>query len=380
MKAKIVDQDALGAISPQSLRAYAESEGWTSNEVFGNHSRVFSKANIGLEAIIPATKDLGDYTSVVAQLIEIFSKSENRDELQIYRDLATADRDTVRVRSPDAEDDGSIRIEAGVDLVVYARDLLLSAACSAWEPKSSYRAGRVAKADDYMSRVRLGQTEQGSFVVTLLAPVPPTIKLQQSMFKVEENEPYERMVTHRLSTGLDGAANAIEQFNLGGDFSSFENEVQQGVSANLCEAIANLSEEESGIEISISWARTRPVTVPRWSRIFTRPEGEILKEAARMFYDSRPRLDERLIGYIHDLHSEDTSQKGRVKLKTFVDEKPVSIKMELNAADYAKAIGAHRDGKAISVLGSLVRDGRRWKLNNPTDLSLMYEELDEDQI
>jgi len=39
-------------------------------------------------------------------------------------------------------------------------------------PRPSYRAGKVKQAEQHMSRVRLGQTEQGSFVVTLLAPVP----------------------------------------------------------------------------------------------------------------------------------------------------------------------------------------------------------------
>ena len=130
----------------------------------------------------------------------------------MYRDLATSDRDVIRVGAPEAEDDGSVHIEAGVELVVHARDLVLSAACSAWDPRPTYRAGKVRRADEYMNRVRMGQTEQGSFVVTLLAPVPPAIE-QTQLWPSESEEPYERLVTRRLAGGLDAAAAAIEKYN-----------------------------------------------------------------------------------------------------------------------------------------------------------------------
>ncbi len=377
MKARILDADALGAISPQALRAYAESEGWKSIEPFGKHSQVYLKEGKSAEAVIPATSAIGDYANVVAELIEIFSRLENRGELQVYRDLATADRDTIRIRSPDADDDGSVRIEAGVDLVVSARDLLLSAACSVWSPRATYRAGKVRQADDYMSRVRLGQTEQGSFVVTLLAPVPPTIRQQTSLWPVDEDEPFERKVTQRLSSGLDAAAAAIEKLNLGEGFSAFENAVPQGVSANLCDAIANLSTNERGVEVSIAWARTRPTSAPRWARTFSRPEGEMLREVARTFYARQPRPEETIEGFVIDLHSEDTTQDGRIKLRAIIDEKPVSVKLELNPNDYLVAIQAHENNKPISVFGNLMREGRRWKLESPTNVHVINEDQDE---
>lgn len=374
MKARIIDLGALRAVSPQALRAYAQAEGWRPVEPYGDHSHVYAKGTTGKEIIIPGTASLGDYASVVADLLMIFSETEGRDELQVYRDLATSDRDVVRIRSPEAENDGSVRIEAGVDLVVHARDLVLSAACAAWSPRPTYRAGRVKQADDYMSRVRLGQTEQGSFIVTLLAPVPPAIERQAEFWPSEDEEPYERRVTRRLAGSLDAAAQAIEKHNLGAGISIFENAVKDGVSANLCEAAAHLSDQGDGVEVSITWARTRPTPQSRWTRTFTRSEGETLREVARIFHEKQPRPDEQVEGFIVKLAREERDFDGRVTMKAVVDGKLMSVQAQLQPSDYDLAIQAHRIQRQIATTGTLERVGRRWHLTNPTNVRLVQED------
>lgn len=377
MRARIIDAQALRGISPQSLRAYARAEGWVATERYGEHSQVFIKEGAG-EAIIPGTVALGDYASVVAELLALFARAENRDELQVYRDLATADRDLVRVRAPQAEADGSVVIEAGVDLVVYSRDLVLSAACSAWDPRPSYRAGKVKQADDYMTRVRLGQTEQGSFVVTLLAPVPPALEAQTTLWPDELEEPYERRVTRRLASGLDAAAQAIEKHNLGGaGISVFEDAVQRGVSANLCAAAAYLSEQGSGIELSITWARTRPTPRPRWMRSFTRSEGEMLAEVARIFLERQPRPDEQIEGVVVKLARETGQTKGRVTMRAVIDNQWTSIQTVLEPDDYEIANQAHLARAPITISGTLERVGQRWRLTSPTGLRRVDEDIDD---
>lgn len=374
VKARIVDVEALRAVSPKALSAYALAEGWTPLEPYGVHSQVYKRGDSRHEIIIPGTAALGDYASVVSDLLKAFSEVEDRDELQVYRDLANADRDVVRIRSPEADSDGSVCIEAGVDLVVHARDLVLSAACAAWDPRPTYRAGRIKQADDYMSRVRLGQTEQGSFVVTLLAPVPPALERQADFWPHADEEPYERLVTRRLAGSLDTAAQAIEKLNLGAGIAIFENAVGQGVSANLCEAAANLSDQGDGVEVSITWARTRPTPQARWARKFTRAEGQTLREVARHFHERQPRPEERLQGYVVQLARRETVSDGRVTISAWVDGKPTSIQAELERRDYELALRAHDCRRPISAVGTLERKGHRWKLINPTNVRLVDDE------
>ena len=67
------------------------------------------------------------------------------DELSLYRDLVTADRDVIRVRAG-GKDDGAVALSDGVSLVSGARDMLLAAACSLSNPRPLYRAGANRRA------------------------------------------------------------------------------------------------------------------------------------------------------------------------------------------------------------------------------------------
>src|SRR6266851_6042915 len=157
MKARILDRAALEAINPAALRAYVAYEGWRKVEPFGEYSAVYARAEAGPkgEIIIPSTTEIGDYASAVGEAIRFIANFENRDELAIYGDLTRADRDVIRVRAPEADDDGSIGIDPGVEIVLHARNLLASAACAAFEPRPAYHLGKVQQAELYMRRVRL---------------------------------------------------------------------------------------------------------------------------------------------------------------------------------------------------------------------------------
>ena len=98
MKASIRDKDALAAVSPAALAAYARAAGWSRTEDYGDHSDVYASEGAP-EIVIPRTQRLGDYAGVVSRLIEIFAQAAGMDTLVLYRDLVTADRDVVRVRA-----------------------------------------------------------------------------------------------------------------------------------------------------------------------------------------------------------------------------------------------------------------------------------------
>jgi hypothetical protein len=283
MKAHILDAEALCAISPAALAAFARSEKWTKVEGYGAHADVYAGAGRP-EIIVPRTDLLADYASAVSRLIEVFAASADRDELTVYRDLAGADRDVVRVRVLGAEKDGSVALDAGVRIVAQAREMLLAAACAARSSHPVYRPHANREASDYMRRVKLGQTEHGSFVVTLLAPVPPLLEPAHSStnWASLDDEPLERMVTRRLMEALEASRHAAEMA-LSGDGAAFENAVAAGVSANLCEAVAGLIEQSDGLDISLTWARTRPTPETLRKVAFSSKDAEMLKEAARTF-------------------------------------------------------------------------------------------------
>jgi len=375
MKTSITDPAALRSITPAALVAYALSEGWTRAESFGDHSDVYQRASSS-ELILPGTDSLADYPEVVSSILQILSADEGRDELQLFRDLVGADRDVIRVRAPEADDDGSVSIDAGVELVLHSRDMLLAAACATTDPRALYRAGKVKDAAAYMDRVRLGQTEQGSFIVTLLAPVPPALDLldQGAFWPVETEEPFDRRVTRMLAKALDASRRAAESAVRGNGMSAFQQVVSSGVNANLCDALATLIDKGNGLEVSVTWARTRPTPEKRKIVRFSESEGEIFREAASRFRTLEPRPDETLNAFVVALDRQQDAPEGKVSLKTFLDGQPVSVRATLPPDMYHRALSAHDAKQSVTVTGDLKRAGQRWVLEHPRNLQVIQDD------
>ena len=369
MKARIWDTDALAAVSPAALSAYARGVGWARTESYGDHSDVYAAEELP-EVILPRTQRLGDYANVVSRLIEIFARAAETDELSLYRDLVTADRDVIRVRV-DGEDDGAVALTDGVNLVRGARDMLLAAACSLWHPQPLYRTGANKEANEYLRHVRLGQTEQGSFTVTLLTPVIPPPMQQPFDLKWEiERDPVERRITKRLAEALTATREATEK-TIGGDDNAFTTAVSQGISANLCEALVELIEPSPALDVSLSWARTRPRQRVRDVIRFDNDDTSILREAARAFRNREPRPDERLFGFVHRLKRDENETVGTITLRADIDGRPQSVTAVLNQSDYERAIEAHEGRSAVIAQGDLERVGQRWSLLNPRIMSII---------
>jgi hypothetical protein len=378
VKARILDKLALEAISPPGLRAYLTYEGWHKIESFGSFSEIYGNPRLAekQELVVPVTRGIADYASSIAAALSFIAKVEDRGELAVYGDLMRADKDVVRVRALEADDDGSIGVDIGVEIVQHARDLMASAACAAFDPRRAYHLGKVQQAEEYMRRVRLGQTEQGSFVITLLAPMPPDLSAssQISLWPNIDEEPYERKVTRVLTEALHSARGAIIESNRGDGLKAFIDAVSKGVSANLCEAISAIIEQANGAEVSVTWAKTRPTPKPRDSIFFNRDDGEILKEAARQFRLREPRHDERIIGYVTHLHREEDQFEGRITMKGIIDGRLRSIATQLSRSDYDVAVEAHGKMLPITLIGDLEAEGQRWKLLESRDIRILADD------
>ena len=407
MKASIQDKKALLAVSPAALSAYARTAGWTRVDTYGKHSDVFMGEGLP-EIILPRTAHLGDYARVVSMIIEIFAEVADVDELALYRELAMADRDVVRVRAVDGDDSGSVAVSDGIDLMSGARDMILAAVCSLQGPQPLYRAGANREARAYLNRVRLGQTEQGSFAITLLSPVisPPIQQplfsaleygddpierqvtrrladpIQQPLFSALEygDDPIERQVTRRLADSLAATREATEK-TVGGDTGAFSEAVARGVSANLCEALVKLIEPFSTLDISLIWARTHPMSTARNVVHFDAHDAPILREAARSFRDREPRPGIYLFGVVQRLKRGETDTEGTIALWASIDGQNQAVVAVLKQSDYERAIQAHETKSPLVMEGDLERTGQRWRLLNPSiaDVILNKDVPDEDE-
>ena len=362
MEISIRAADALRAVTPAALSAYARAAGWSAQGRYRVHSDVYVGEGKP-EIIVPRTERLGDYASIVAGMIETFAQVAEQDELTVYRSLVTADRDVVRVRVGES-DDGSVALSAAAELIGGARDMLLSAACSLGDHRSVYRAGANREAAELVERTRLGQTDQGSFVVTLLTPVVPP-PVQMSLPDPDDlNAPLQRRMTRRLIEALNAAHEMVER-TVAGEEGAFGDPVASGVSANLCEAVVRIVEPFATLDVGVSWARTRPMSAPEALVRFGRADAAILREAARSLRERTPQPDVRLHGFVGIPKPDQTDVDGTIRLVADVDGRQQSIVAVLEREDYHQAVQAHHDKAMVVLTGDLDRAGRRWHLLNP---------------
>lgn len=375
MTTRIQNQNDLSVVSPVALAAYARTQGWTKTDTFGSHSDVYIGNGLP-EILVPRTKNIGDYRLVVAQLVGIFASVADISEVALYDNLITTDRDVIRVRVEG--DDNTVDINEGASLVSGARDMLLAAACSLDNPRALYRAGANREAVEYLSQVRLGQTEPGSFVVTLLPPVivPP---LQRSSREGADDidPPIARRMTKRLHDALHATKQASER-TVSGDNDAFADAVSFGVSANLCDALVQMIKPFPALDIRLTWARTRPLTVAQHPFRFTQDEVPMLSEASRVFRNREPKPDAQLLCSVQRLQRDESETDGTVTLRTSIEGAIQSVVAVLSQSDYNKAIDAHRGKQPIIAEGDLERAGQRWRLLNPQVVAVITDDEAED--
>ena len=361
----------------RGVHAYLSANGWIRAE---SQSRDTADIYVWSEdereaAIVPASEQYGDYGTRIYQIAAQVGRVEGRRMLSVLTDLSLAESDLVRVHLPNADEDNTVKLTDGAAVLEDAKGLVLAAACSADRPQRMYRAGRNKLASDYLRKVRLGQTEPGSFVINLLSPVPPCLREQTTLLP---EEPFERRVTRRLVSGLRASRKAMDRVNRGtADISEFEDRLGEGISANLCRSVARLTEVGKGLEVTVSWAMTRPDVLAAPKRVAVRfrpPDVAVLDEAARVLSDRQERTDEDIQGYVSRLARNKADPKGTATIRAFVDGRLTSVQAVFDSSDYSEITRAHDDRLSVSLEGDLRREGQRWRLLNPREVTILRDD------
>ncbi len=374
------------ALRPTEVRQYLTSRGWVS-EPFGTAGKGlrFTHPNYPkVDLLLPLKPDLRDYAERMRELVESLSTIENRPVGAVLNDLTVPSADVVRFRlTADVAALGSLPLEEGIQFLRGGHDLLLAAAASSFKPHALHPAQAAKPVADFMKECRLGQTERGSFVATILLPVPPEIGPPLLPFGdeelLQEAEPRSRRVTTRLMSSLGLVSNAINS----GETARILDAVEEGVSANLCEALNTMKPpgDQGSLEIGVSWARTRPALVTGVPATVTFvPENfPIIQEAGRKLRTRARPTRERFTGRVISLHEALRTLfegvAGRISIATEVDGQRARVKVVLNADDFRDACDALRDKKRVAVTGIIRQDvrAREYELSEPSDFQVLPE-------
>lgn len=383
MKMEIRDIPTLRSIRPLDIAVYLRSKEWIESRVQVNQFSIWKNQNRELgdyEILLPLNYEVQDYAIRMSELLNILEKFENRSQIDILTDLQNSSSDVIRLHFdiPDSLE-GTVPIEKGVGIFQQARDMMMAAACSTINPRQIFQSRPPNQARDYLNKVRLGQTERGSYIVTLLSRVSPELHVGQTNLQglEEPEEPFERKVTINLAKALHSMKQAAERSAIEGTLEYFERAVSQGVSANLCDVVAKMgsfNDQFRDLHVNIAWSKTRPITETIDSNIILSADFmPVFEEVARVFKESAPREDFEVKGPVVRLERPDGALTGKVTILTFIDEQPRKITIELPEEQYHITVQAHDQQQTISCKGQLTREGGRYLLKNARELEIERE-------
>lgn len=377
MKAVIRDAEQLRSLNPIELSTYMRATGWTPEPdsnvwTWGDH-----------EVLVPTSRTSRDFALRVSEVLRELEAVEQRSQLQIFADLSRVATDVIRIsaNSPMALD-GTVLIEDGIGFVNNIRELVLASACSAIKAKPIHASRKPDDAVAFMKKcVRLGQTERGSYVFTVLCLIPPRLVVTaeeagQLFDPPMEPEPYERKVTTTLVQSLHAVVEASQVAARLGRIDPFISAVALGVSTNLCDAIVGLGENadpDKGLPITFSWSRSRPLVSTVHSNLVIAGESlPIIKEASREMKQTAPESDTLVRGHVLKLESEAPEEGGKIHIADYESKRRIVVL--LDAINYHTALNAHGENRIVSCVGDVIKAGRSCTIRNAHSFVVEGEE------
>ena len=375
--ATITDDAALGSISSDSLRAYLPLHGWREAETWADRATVYAIEHDGRtwEIFIPLLDTVADYVSNIARSISLLSEIEQRSQIDVFYDVSAAAADVIRLAALEQPRSRKLSLHQTSHLHEDAYELLAAAARAAEMPRPAYRGRKsehVARFLDHLTPVP-GDFER--FALTLHSPVPAQFG-PHDMFSGDREKPFSRRASETLASALQALQTAISESRKAKDLGPFDSAVPAGVSANLCSAVAKLTEHaaEHGdtVMIAVNWAAVRPAsTVPASRFPFRKHTFDLLENAAVHLRSGASYLDEHVVAEVVRLEREPKDFDGRATLLAELDNRTRRVDVEFAKADYQAAIEAHDQKLPIELDGDLHPAGRVYELRNPRNVRLL---------
>jgi hypothetical protein len=377
VRAIVKDSAVLSAILLDDVIAYLRSTGWRKSEddsVGLSQLWLLEQAGAEEEVVLPQQQAAGDYTTRLAQCLGVLELVENRSQLDILREMNLAGYDVFRVRAIENDSRvGAIDVLAGKELIDGAISLMESASATVDTPRRAVTGRRSGQVDSFMRGLELGQSERGSYVVTVLTRVGRPSSVEELFPDFIELFP--RRVTMNLASALGAARRSVSEVAGGGNVASFDDAVGSGVTADLCEAIAAMlgSEEHRGgaLDLSIAWSRAVPSQLAEPRVSFNQHESTILMEAAEYLRAQEPETGIFITGVVTRLRREDGASAGVVTVSCAIGGIMRKLLVPLAGVEYELAINCHLRRRGISFTADVRLEGRSYTATEVRDLRIV---------
>ena len=359
-------RELAGKIKHVVVAKYLHDLGWSEIPSRRESVKIFQTEckNDFFQIDLPVSRDLRDYNAAMYSAMEIIAQSNKKSVEQVILELLNPLSDVLRLRikEPDIEA-GSILFEDAIQLYDSAKKLLMATAMDVVRPQL-YHVGRPENSIvEFINSCRFGQTEIGSYVVSIVCPISKIDKnqfVQLSIFNDADEgaQSLTRKVVNKLITSVDKVKAAINKGNLD-DFIDDNVGTSDNVSANFLDALSsiNIYRNDSTLDIMAIYAPTirgnrlsnTAVSIDHdyYMPIDTLAKKyKIVQESEKTYFGMVKKLD---------APPDPSARKhGNVSI-VFLDDnqKAALASVVLSPENYDAAIEAHRLGKTVKVIGTM---------------------------
>lgn len=352
-------------ISVDQLRSYLQATHWYEDGNIRSVATIWHQhASEGAEVVLPFPY-VKDYRQRLHDAIASLAFFEGRDASEVIGDISRLSSNVISVRVIHADTkDGTIPINDGVLLISKAKDLLLSAAMSVHSKKRQFIGSSPSDVREYMDSLLLGQTDVGSYIVNVLAPLPDGLAAPEV---VGERTALSQVVTQNLIAGLEALTSASDQYEERQSLKVFDAAIQMGASANMCDALLGLSGTNGNrsFEIKVT-AEIGPMFTGE-TKVFSFDAGhvEILSKASSYYKDDYVLMGRQLTGFVKKLSRSQGDNAGTVAIQCTIEEIERLVNVDLEGDDYHNAVLAHDRQSYVQCTGDVHVKSRSARLLNP---------------
>ena len=351
-----------GKINTSNVSAYLIKNNWkkivlkkTLNfEIFQN-----KKGNTLFQISLPLHQEYDDYQSLIYDSCITISEFEDSDPLFVVDKLLNPDADIIKVRASNEKIvNGTMQLDDALSFFDRVKRILADAATDTFN-KTKHRTKKYSgDVSEFLSRCRFGQTEVGSYVVSVICPhqekpVNNTGAVDLFGETIEEEDSTRRVIKKLIKSAKKVSA-AIDNNE---DLSSFVNrEDDDFISLNFIEDLGGFSNNgddsiiEFGVEFSNYSSKGEKV-----SAIFETSKNPVINKFVNEYKKNENEQINRvyIIGFVSKVSANpilENRNGGEATVNT--KDGKSNYRVVFSSDDYARAVEAHKNGLEVIIDGT----------------------------
>jgi hypothetical protein len=378
-------RDIAGSLQPAAVSRYLAATGdWVLEarqdgvrEVWALPAQSASSARgqaSRARIMLPLDREFVDFGQHFEDALGALATVNEWSSLQLEREILGIHADRLLVKLDQAHIGDSIPLKQAETTIDAIYKMLRAAALITATPNQTFKGGRLpAPVTSFLEDdVRLGHTQRGSFIFTVVARLDPPDSPGNTPQADRSARQFSRKVMENLALGIATTRDLAR----GQGPAALSDPAQWGLSAGLVESLEDITAAEGlhAVDLSFEWAAAE--APPEVGNDTVRLDHEILGQMARireqLLRAEESVRRETLIGPVVSLSREDEGpfddEAASVIISAEVNGRRRNVHAILTGRRHELAIQAYQLKVPIVVTGDLIFVRRAWRLEGNVEV------------